>query len=148
VCLDLYAETGKSDRYTHSIVSQARSLGKSVRLAGTFPPGEIGRILRSLHVLIVPSIWYESIPLVLRSALNAGTPVIVSRMGGLTEPLSGDTLDQSFPAGDAGALCGLILELLNEPQRLTRLRMDLKGKARTLKHYIDDVEAQYQKAAR
>ena len=147
-CLDIYAETGNSDHYCNSFVRLAQSLGKSVRLAGTFPPDEIGRILRSLHVLIVPSIWYESIPLVLRSALNAGTPVIVSRMGGLTEPLSGDSFRQSFPAGDAGALCDLILDLLNDPQRITRLRRDVAGKARTIAHYLDDVETLYHEVAR
>lgn len=148
VHLDIYAETRNADQYSHSFVRQAQSLGRLVRMAGTFPPDDIGRILRSMHVLIVPSIWYESIPLVLRSALNSGTPVIVSRMGGLTEPLSGDVFRQSFPAGDAGALCDLILELLDDPQRLTRLRMGLVGKERTLQHYIDDVEAQYQVAAK
>jgi glycosyltransferase involved in cell wall biosynthesis len=148
VCLDIYAETDFADEYCNSFVRQAQSLGESVRFAGTFPSKMIGQILRSLHVLIIPSIWYESIPLVLRSALNAGTPVIVSRMGGLTEPLSGDVFRQSFPAGDAVALRDLILDLLDDPQRLTRRRMELIGKARMLKHYIDEVEAQYHMAAR
>jgi hypothetical protein len=46
------------------------------------------------------------------------------------------------------ALRDLILDLLDDPQRLTRLRMELIGKARMLKHYIDEVEAQYHMAAR
>jgi len=42
----------------------------------------MGEILGGLHLLIVPSIWYESTPLVLCSSLGAGIPALVSRLGG------------------------------------------------------------------
>ena len=143
VLFSIYGKTDVTDRYCLSLIQSAEALGTSVRFAGTFPPEKMGEILRNLDVLAVPSLWYESIPLVLRSAFNAGTPVLISRMGGLTEPLKDSGCVQSFPAGDARALSGLILRLLDDPQALGRLRACLTGEVRRLADYLDDVETEY-----
>jgi glycosyltransferase involved in cell wall biosynthesis len=143
VHVDLYAPIDSENPYTRSLMNDAQSLGDSVHFAGTFRPEQIGAILRSMHVLVVPSIWYESIPLVLRSSLNAGVPAIVSKMGGLTEPLSEDMRKMSFTAGSTMELSALIQKLLDDPGRLMRLRTELAGQARSLNDYLNDVEAEY-----
>jgi glycosyltransferase involved in cell wall biosynthesis len=143
VRMEIYAAIRPDEEYCRNLMQDAQTYGQAVRFAGTFPPDQIGTILRSMHVLVVPSIWYESIPLVLRSSLNAGVPVIVSEMGGLTEPLSGNMRKMSFAAGDDKALSRLIEGLLDDPSRLTRLRAELEGQSRSLADYLDDVEAEY-----
>jgi hypothetical protein len=80
---------------------------------------------------------------VLRSSLNAGVPVIVSEMGGLTEPLSGEMRKMSFTAGSSRELGALIQSLLDEPARLSPLRQELAGQARSLGDYVNDVEVEY-----
>lgn len=52
---------------------------------GTFPPDEMGRILKGAAVLAVPALWYENNPLVLKAALHVGIPVLASRIGCLPE---------------------------------------------------------------
>ena len=143
VHLEVYAKIEENNSYQKILIRQSKRLSKSVTLLGTFASENIGKILRRFHALIIPSIWYESIPLVLRSSINAGIPVIVSKMGGLTEPLETDAIDFSFPAGDAQALCNILLQLLDNPIKLMVLRTHLKGKVRTLPHYLDDIETQY-----
>lgn len=143
IFLNIFGKIDASDQYCLSLQESAEKFENSVRFAGTFPPEKIGEILRRLDVLVVPSLWYESMPLVLRSALNAGTPVMVSRMGGLTEPLT-DAHDQSFPAGDARSLAQLILRLLDKPRLLNDMRERQANGARTLADYLNDVEAEYQ----
>ena len=142
VHLDIYAAIHEDD-YNRALQADAQKYGERVRFAGTFPPEQIGAVLRGMHVLVVPSIWYESIPLVLRSSLNAGVPVIVTEMGGLTEPLAGDMRSMCFPAGDSASLARLFQALLSDPGKLLRLRGELVGQARPLAHYLDDVEEQY-----
>jgi len=55
-----------------------------------------------MHALVVPSTWYESTPLVLCSALAAGTFALVSRLGGMTEVIVEGENGFSFAAEDAG----------------------------------------------
>lgn len=52
---------------------------------GTFPPDEMGRVLRGAAVLAVPALWYENHPLVVKAALHVGLPVLASRIGCLPE---------------------------------------------------------------
>ena len=57
---------------------------------GRVPPAEVIARLREARAVVIPSIWYEGQPLVALEALAAGTPLVVSGIGGLPEVL-GDT---------------------------------------------------------
>ncbi len=74
--------------------SNEEYLGQLKKLAGTdsrvrlLPavPGErVISLLRSYHLLAVPSRWLETGPLVILEAFAAGTPVIGSKLGGIAE---------------------------------------------------------------
>jgi len=62
-----------------------------VRLLGRFPPQEQGRILAEAEVVVVPALWYENNPLVVKAALRAGVPVLASRIGCLPEWITPST---------------------------------------------------------
>ena len=46
---------------------------------------ELPRILSEIDVLIVPSLWLENAPLTIQEALQTGTFVLASRLGGIPE---------------------------------------------------------------
>lgn len=50
---------------------------------------DIARVLAAVDVVVVPSRWFDSMPLVAMEALAAGLPVLGSRIGGLPELLGG-----------------------------------------------------------
>lgn len=54
-----------------------------MRFLGTFPHDQIGVVLSQIDVLVIPSIWHENSPLVLRNAVATRTPVIVSDTEGM-----------------------------------------------------------------
>lgn len=56
-----------------------------VRLMGQFPPGEMGQILAEADALVMPALWYENNPLVVKAAFYCGTPVLAARIGSLAE---------------------------------------------------------------
>jgi glycosyltransferase involved in cell wall biosynthesis len=143
VHLDCYGSTNSSDPYFQEIHAISKSVAGVVTFKGTFPHGEIGRILRGLHLLVIPSVWYESAPLVLCSALSAGTPVLVSALGGLTEVVKEGHHGFSFPSGDAAALSSLILRLIENPELLQRLNERTTGQARTTLDYVREIESEY-----
>jgi glycosyltransferase involved in cell wall biosynthesis len=58
---------------------------RNIRFAGSYVPSEIGQILGTVDVLVVPSIWYENSPLTIHEAFLARVPVITSDLGGMRE---------------------------------------------------------------
>ena len=59
----------------------------NVTFAGQLGPTELGRLYRSAAALVVPSVGYESGPLVVVEAFSHGLPVVGRRLGGITEHL-------------------------------------------------------------
>ena len=56
-----------------------------VQFHGPFPHEEIPRVLSSIDVLVVPSLWFENAPLTLDEAALAEIPVAASDLGGMKE---------------------------------------------------------------
>jgi glycosyltransferase involved in cell wall biosynthesis len=148
VQLEIYGKTDESDPYYRSLREGASKAGASVRFRGTFQHERIGEILRGLHLLVVPSLWYESTPLVLCSALAAGTPAIVSRLGGMTEVIDEGRNGYSFPAGDEEALGSLLRRILDRPDELRMVREKFPVRDRPVERYVDDVVREYERALR
>src|SRR5690606_4697072 len=90
-----------------------RLAGHDPRVAfkGIFPNAEVIARLRSLDVLVVPSIWHENAPLVVYSAQAASCPVLASNLRGLSEVVEDGVNGLLFPAGDAAALAGCLQRL-------------------------------------
>ena len=113
-----------------------------IEFLGTFPNGEIGKVISGLHVLVVPSLWYENTPLVVYSSLAARRPVIASDFPGLSETITHDSNGLIFPPGDFTALQRQIQRLIDEPALLPTL----SGNCRPPKSsatYVEELLALY-----
>ena len=114
-----------------------------ITFCGTFPNGEIARVLAGIHVLVVPSLWYENAPLVVYSALAAKRPVVASDFPGLSENVVNGVNGMIFPPGDVPALAAKLRRLAEEASLLPHL----SGGCRPPKStgaYVDELEALYQ----
>ncbi len=143
VNLDIYSKVDHSDSYYQRLQRRARSLKSRIHFKGTFPHEEIGQILGGFDVLVVPSLWYESSPLVLFSALRAGTPVLVSRLGGMTEVIEEGKNGFSFTAGNAGALSKIIRKILEDPNLLSDGEKNRTRNERSSSVYAEEIEGEY-----
>jgi glycosyltransferase involved in cell wall biosynthesis len=143
VVLDIYGKQNPEDPFFQMLQTKAKSLSVGVRFKGTFSHEKMGQTLSSFHLLIIPSIWYESAPLVLCSALAAGTPVVVSRLEGMTEIMEEGIHGYTFPAGGAKALRDLILKILENPEMLRKIYQDPHPRKRSTEEYVRDVEQRY-----
>lgn len=144
--VSLYGQLDEGDAYHSALLNKSRGMEPIVQWRGTFPHDAIGAILRGLHLLVVPSIWYESTPLVLCSALAAGIPVIVSRLGGMTEILQPGVNGYSFNPGNPEELAGLIAGILDNPGVFRNLYENLKPRERSTSDYASDVLDIYREA--
>jgi glycosyltransferase involved in cell wall biosynthesis len=94
----------------------------NVILAGRFDHSQIGRVLAELDVLVVPSVWYENSPNVILEAFATGTPVVVSRLGGMAELVTDGVNGFQFEAGDAEALAHVLQRFIDQPDLSASLR--------------------------
>ena len=70
--------------YTSTLKQEARSL-PHIKFTGSLHPSKLGDYYRQALAVLVPSLCYEVFSLVSAEALSYGTPVIVRRIGALTE---------------------------------------------------------------
>jgi glycosyltransferase involved in cell wall biosynthesis len=72
----------------------------TIRFVGQVTPGEAREEVANARLLVVPSVWFEGFPLVLRDALALGTPAAVSDIGSLPELVAGGRAGLVFPPRD------------------------------------------------
>ncbi len=94
--LHIYGPHDRDPRYVAHL--KRRAAGQAdIRFEGVFPNREMLCVHAGLDVLVVPSLWYENSPTVILEAYAAGTPVIVSALGGMAE-LVQDGIRATVPA--------------------------------------------------
>ena len=65
--------------------AKAKELGLEVDFLGFKSGSELKALIAQAKATVIPSIWYENMPLSLLESLNLGTAVIASEIGGLPE---------------------------------------------------------------
>lgn len=66
---------------------RARAADVGATVTGAFTPDDLPALLADLDLVLVPSIWPENAPFVIREAFAAGVPVVASRVGAVPESL-------------------------------------------------------------
>jgi glycosyltransferase involved in cell wall biosynthesis len=127
----------------------ATSLGTAVRFDGWQDGHAIREALGSAAVLCVPSTWYENCPTVVLEALAMKTPVMASKLGGLTELLDDGRCGVLVPPGDERAWAAALRAAFSEPEAL--VEKTAAGRKRVLERhdparYLLRLEAIYARA--
>lgn len=89
----------------------------NVTFLGTLSRNQIFSEMSRAAAVAVPSIWYEPFPMVILEAFACGTPVIVSRMGGLPNIVIDGSNGFVVRPADSPSLGARIEELLREPDK-------------------------------
>ncbi|MBM3976525.1 MAG: glycosyltransferase [Planctomycetes bacterium] len=136
---------GSSDaQYVAQLVASARTGG--ARWRGPYARAELPAILRELDLLVVPSIWVENQPFVIREALAAGRPVLASRVGALPENVREGVDGWLFEPGDALDLERQLRRLIASPELVRELAARLEP-VKDLATHVRELEAHYQELA-
>jgi glycosyltransferase involved in cell wall biosynthesis len=83
---------------------QRRAAGLPIEFCGAYRQDQLYDVFQSIDVLVVPSIWYENCPTVIREAHATGTPVLAADIGGMAEAVRDGVDGLLFRAGDAESL--------------------------------------------
>jgi GT2 family glycosyltransferase/glycosyltransferase involved in cell wall biosynthesis len=96
---------------------------------GSVPHDRMPEHLSRLDVLVLPSVWLENSPLVIKEAFAAGLPVVTSDLGGMRERVRSEVDGLLFEPGNAHALAAQLRRLRSEPGLFERLRSSITAPA-------------------
>jgi glycosyltransferase involved in cell wall biosynthesis len=124
--LDIYGEAVSYDgfpNYENQLHQKAVSLS-NVRFHGKYSNQEVGKILASLDVVVLPSLWQENAPLTIEEAFLSKVPVIAAGWGGMQERLA-EGGGMLFSPGDVNSLADRLNHLIGHPDELESLRKSI-----------------------
>jgi glycosyltransferase involved in cell wall biosynthesis len=67
---------------------ESRLNGGTITFAGPYRQADLGRLMSEIDWVVVPSIWWETGPMVVVEAFQHGRPVICSNIGGMAEKVT------------------------------------------------------------
>lgn len=106
----------------HSRIKWLSKGNKGVRFMGGFDNKDIAGIFCDIDVLVVPSLWWENSPLVIREAFITKTPVMASDVGGIRELVREGVNGFLFGRGDVRALSDVIKRVVEDPGLINGLK--------------------------
>jgi glycosyltransferase involved in cell wall biosynthesis len=92
-----------------------------IHMMGRYEHHDLGRILNEVDVVVVPSIWYENAPLVIREAFLAKKPVVTASFGGMPEWIQDGVNGLLFRPRDVVDLRRTLTRLIADPSLARRL---------------------------
>jgi glycosyltransferase involved in cell wall biosynthesis len=91
-----------------------------ISFVGQLPAIEAQAEIANARLVVLPSLWFEGFPLVLREAFAFGTPVAVSDLGPLPALVDEGRAGFVFRSGDAHALLRAVRRAWSDPAALER----------------------------
>lgn len=108
----------------------------NLNLLGTLPGAEVQARMARAAALVVPSLWYEGLPMVVAEAFAAGTPVIASRIGALADLVEDGVTGLLVTPGDPADLARAMARILADPEAARR--MGRAARAAYLRDWTED----------
>ena len=133
---------GQPPEFQTEFLDRLAKAGRNVHFHGPYDRVRVDRLMQGVHVVLVPSVWWENSPVVIQEALRNRRPVICSDIGGMAEKVRDGIDGFHFPAGSSMALGSLLRQLSDNRARLTELATRMTGKP-GLVSTMDDYMALY-----
>jgi glycosyltransferase involved in cell wall biosynthesis len=100
--------------------------GYNVKYHGHYEHLRVDRLMCSVDLVLVPSIWWENSALVIQEALRNRRPVVCSDIGGMAEKVIAGRDGFHFAVGNAVALVNLLRRLAADRERLAAVTRSIQ----------------------
>ncbi len=140
--LSVFGDTAVFPDYTTHLKTVATHPG--ITFNGRITRTQLWHALAEADALIIPTLWYEASPLIIREAHAAGVPVVGSDIGGLSETIHHQVNGILVPPGDVAALREVLYRFWQNPAELENLRAGITP-APTLAEHSRQIEAIYRR---
>jgi glycosyltransferase involved in cell wall biosynthesis len=108
--------------FRQKLESLLDATGSSVTVGGAYDHSELPALMAAIDWVVIPSIWWETGPLVVNEAFMHGRPVICSDIGGMSERVTDDVNGLHFRRADPDSLAGTMRRAATTPGLWERLR--------------------------
>jgi glycosyltransferase involved in cell wall biosynthesis len=98
-----------------------------VEVLGFCDRDRVMRLLRDASLVILPSTFYEHLPMTLIEALGCGTPVVASNLGSMKDSIVDGVNGYHFVPGDAQSLSERLRGLLTTPSKVLEIRKSARA---------------------
>jgi len=92
-----------------------------VNVLGRVPDAELLTEMKRARFLVVPSEWYEGLPLTIAEAFACGVPVVASRIGSMIELVEDGRTGLHFTPGDAADLAAKVAWAWAHPEEMEEM---------------------------
>ena len=127
--LPLYIVGEGEEREKLELTINQLGLQNRVKLLGAKWGDEMLQIMRESMFVVIPSEWYDNIPLILCQAYALGKPVIASAINGLPEYIDNGIDGLLFKPGDFHDLARCIDNLANDTPLVNKMSINARRKA-------------------
>jgi glycosyltransferase involved in cell wall biosynthesis len=124
--IEIYGDYSNQPPAFQAVVTAALEEGGSnIVYHGAYENKDVGRLMKRMDAVVVPSIWWENSPVVIQEALSNGRPVICSNIGGMAEKVIHGVNGLHFEVGRAISLAQVLTGLVQNPDRLESLTKNI-----------------------
>jgi glycosyltransferase involved in cell wall biosynthesis len=143
IVLDLYGVTQSApdEKYWATLTTLAAQDAR-INFRPPVPHDRVVELLRTYHLLAVPSRWMETGPLVVLEAFAAGIPVIGSRLGGIADRVRHRSNGLLVDCEDVQGWTAAFRECAEDRSLLARLRQAVTS-PRTMDHVATEMARLY-----
>jgi glycosyltransferase involved in cell wall biosynthesis len=126
--------------FREKFASMLEATGSTVTFAGQYDHAELPRLMENIDWVVVPSVWWETGPIVVLEAFQYGRPVVCSDIGGMSEKVTDGVSGLHFRRGDAASLADAIARAAGTPGLWERLRDGIPQVPRIMEHAAEMTE--------
>ncbi|HEY0335648.1 MAG TPA: glycosyltransferase [Stenotrophomonas sp.] len=125
----------ENEAYQQQVLAAVRARGLEGHVHWTGFTRQVLHEMAKTHVVVLPSLYGEGLPMVVIEAMAAGLPVVASASEGIHEALDEGRAGMLVQPADATALADALAALITDPERTRALAC--VGLARQRQHYSD-----------
>jgi glycosyltransferase involved in cell wall biosynthesis len=144
--LSLYGDSSEQPRYVRALKQKAEG-NPDILFAGRFDNAQVAEIYQEIDVLVVPSQWYETGPLVTWEAFASKTPVVATDLPNMRYQVRHEVDGLLFAPDECDDLAHQLQRLLDRPELVEQMA----SRIRPVKTHADEMEqivTVYQRAVR
>ncbi len=128
---------GQPEEFRKDFLARMEKAGRNVRFHGPYENERVDQLMRSVDVVLVPSIWWENSPVVIQECLRNRRPIVCSNIGGMAEKVRNGIDGFHFPVGSATDLAALLETLSQDRARVSAISEGMRYPA-TAQQIIDE----------
>jgi glycosyltransferase involved in cell wall biosynthesis len=119
---------------------------RNLTFAGPYQRSDLAKLMADIDWVVVPSIWWETGPIVVMEAFQYGRPVICSDIGGMSEKVSNGINGLHFRRRDAEDLAETMLRAAETPGLWEKLKEGIPpNPPRPMDDHVEILQALYRR---